>query len=260
MIVIIYSSKTMRNRSSPSNIQTPVFDDDARKIQLALSAKSISEIQTLMHVSKPLAVKTQQLIEDWLITKPHVSSAMDSFIGDIYSGLRSDDFSEDDRTYANQHLRLLSGLYGILKPLDSIAPYRFEMGYRLPFAPKSTMYEYWGDRIAQKLPAHEIIVNASSQEYIKAIEPFIDVSLLITPTFLSINPKTNAPAFVAVHAKIARGAFARWIILDRIESVSRFPEFLDLGYAYCEEMSSPNNPEYIAEKFKGLGLSQRLKG
>ncbi|MEI6481221.1 MAG: YaaA family protein [Candidatus Saccharibacteria bacterium] len=260
MIVIIHSSKTMRNRYSPSNSQTPVFDDDARKMQLALSAKSISEIQTIMHVSKPLAVKTQQLIEDWLNSNPHLSPAMDSFVGDIYSGLRSDDFSEKDRTYANQHLRLLSGLYGILKPLDSIAPYRFEMGYRLPFAPQSTMYDYWGDRIAQTLPAHEIIVNASSHEYIKVIEPFIDASRLITPTFLSNHPKTNTPTFVAVHAKIARGAFARWIVLDRIESVSRFPEFSDLGYVYSEEMSSPNSPVYIAKEFKGLGLSQRLKG
>lgn len=249
----------MRKRDSSGILSKPAFLADADKIQAALHHLSTDEITSLMHVSKPLALKAQQLIADWLICEPHVSPAMDSFIGDIYSGLRSDDFTDDDRTYANKHLRILSGLYGILKPLDSIAPYRFEMGYRLPVAPQSTMYEYWGDRIAKTLPSDELIINASSQEYIKVVEPFIEPSRIITPTFLTSHPTTHKPTFFAVHAKIARGAFARWIILERIESVGHFPDFSDLGYVYSQEMSTPINPVYIAKEFRGIGLSQRLK-
>lgn len=249
----------MRQRYDQTHKQNPLFLDEAITIQKALAEYSVPQIQTLMHISKPLAIKTKETITSWLAEKNHASPAIDSFIGDIYSGLRSDDFNEDDREYANSHLRILSGLYGILRPLDTIRPYRFEMGYRLPLALHSMMYEFWGTRIAQTLPQDELIVHASSQEYIKVIEPYIDEKRIIAPTFLTIHPDTLKPIFVAVHAKIARGAYARWIIKNRIESINDLPLFSDLGYQYDSTLSSPSKPVYIAVEFKGLGLSQRLK-
>lgn len=249
----------MRLRGDPSLKQRPLFIDEAFSIQHALAEYSVPQIQTLMHISEPLAVKTKTTIESWLSNTTPASPAIDSFIGDIYSGLRSDDFNNEDREYANSHLRILSGLYGILRPLDAIHPYRFEMGYRLPLAPHTSMYEFWGNRIAQSLPQNELIVHASSQEYIKVVEPYIDEKRIITPKFLTVHPAKQMPLFVAVHAKIARGAYARWIIKNRIESINDLPLFSDLGYQYDSTQSSPTKPVYIAVEFKGIGLSQRLK-
>ena len=109
MIVLIHSSKTMRQRDNTTPRQNPLFASDAIAIQQALAEYSVPQIQTLMHISKPLAIKTVETIRSWLAEKYHASPTIDSFIGDIYSGLRSDDFNEDDREYANSHLRILSG-------------------------------------------------------------------------------------------------------------------------------------------------------
>jgi cytoplasmic iron level regulating protein YaaA (DUF328/UPF0246 family) len=257
LVILLHSSKTMRNTDGPSGLKEPVFLEEASELANYLKKLSPSELETAMHISKALAEKTKTTIEDW---RPEgQTAAIDSFIGDIYSGLRAQEFSASDREYADRTLWILSGLYGFLRPNDAICPYRLEMGYRFADPRFRTLYGYWGKKIAEQLPEQGTIVNVSSVEYTKAVLPFVDPTRVMTPNFLTIDPKTGTPKFTAVHAKIARGAFARWLITSRITDPARFHEFSDLGYTYDESLSTPQTPAFVCQTFEGLGLSIRLQ-
>ena len=220
---------------------------------------SIEEIEKVMHVSYNLATKTKTVVGEWQSGSKGQTLALDSFIGDIYSGLRAQELSKSDRDYADTTLWILSGLYGVLKPYDGVQPYRVEMGYKFPDQKFGNLYTFWGSKIARQLPAQGIIVNVSSVEYTKAVLPFIDENRVTTPHFLTVNPKTGEPGFTVVHAKIARGAFARWLITSRITDPARFGEFNDLGYSFNASLSTLQTPTFICKDFGGLGLSIRLK-
>jgi cytoplasmic iron level regulating protein YaaA (DUF328/UPF0246 family) len=256
LAILLHSSKTMRSSPS-SSLRQPVLIKETAELADYLRTLSPSELETSMHVSKSLAEKTKTTIESW---QPEgKTAAIDSFIGDIYSGLRAQEFLASDREYADRTLWILSGLYGFLRPNDAICPYRLEMGYRFADPRFRTLYGYWGKKIAEQLPEQGTIVNVSSVEYTKAVLPFVDSARVITPNFLTIDPKTGTPKFTAVHAKIARGAFARWLIASRITDPARFHEFSDLGYTYDKSLSMPQAPTFVCQTFEGLGLSIRLQ-
>jgi len=153
---------------------------------------------------------------------------------------------------------ILSGLYGILRPYDGIHPYRLESAYTFPDAPYASIYAYWGDRLAKTLEGIDEIINVTSVEYEKLILPYLKDVSIVTPKFMTIMPGSDTPKFVAVHAKIARGAFARWVIMRGIDSIENLHDFNDLGYEYDENLSTPQQPVFICRDFKGIGLSQRL--
>lgn len=239
-------------------ITKPIFLDKATVLHEWISSRTSDEVIRIMKISEKLEHLTRRKIIAWS-TKPTLqSAAIDSFIGDIYSGLRAKEFSDNDRSYAQEHLRILSGLYGILRPLDGVMPYRLEMGYKTPGLHYKNLYDFWGDAIAKTLPSNEVIVNVSSDEYTKAVLPYIKNSNIITPQFLTKNTQSQKPVFVAVHAKIARGAFAKWLIQTQASDPINLPAFNDLGYSYQAEMSSETIPVYICNEFEGLGLSVRL--
>ncbi|HSD56061.1 MAG TPA: YaaA family protein [Candidatus Saccharimonadales bacterium] len=260
MIILLHSSKTMKTpHNLDGKVQRPEFEAKAAQLGDYLKTLSSQQIAKHMQVSNSLAGKTKETIETWSTERPKLSRAIDSFVGDIYSGLQASTLDSSDRTFANNTLRILSGLYGILKPLDAICPYRLEMGYRLPDEPYKNLYAFWGNNIAKTLPHAGKVVNLAAVEYAKAVTPFIDASRIITPRFLSVHPKTKEPTFVVVHAKIARGAFAHWLIKARATDSTDMTAFTDLGYAYDDKLSSPNEPVFVCQEFGGLGLSVRLK-
>lgn len=260
MITLLHSSKTMRT-ISPANepLSTPVLLDRAAKLNTALAQLSVNEIKKLMKVSEKIALETKQKIEAWNIEQQQQTPAMDSFVGDIYSGLRSLSLTPNQRRYAQDHLRILSGLYGILRPLDGIMPYRLEMGYKSPHSESNNLYEFWGDSIARTLAKNTPILNLTSNEYAKAALPHLHTNRVITPRFLTVNKKTNIPTFVVVHAKIARGAMARWTIITQVSTESELQKFNDLGYSYSNRLSVELQPVFVCQEFKGIGLSQRLQ-
>ena len=217
------------------------------------------DVGSVMKISSKLATTTHELIASWTDEPTCQRAAIDSFLGDIYSGLQVLEWSNKDLEYANQHLRILSGLYGILRPQDGIYPYRLEMGYRLPDPKFKNLYSYWGASVAQTLPEDSTIINLAAVEYSRLVTPYVDERKVITPSFLTISPKTNEPTFVVVHAKIARGAFAGWLIRNQIDSPSQLQNFEELGYAYSKGLSTPNAPVFICKSFGGIGLSVRLK-
>lgn len=256
MIILLHSSKTMRNVGKEGHsLRQPALLDQAAKIDAYLKTLSEPQLVKTMHISKGLAEKTHRLIAEWTTEPTKQSLAIDSFVGDIYRGFRASELSETDRDYADKHLYILSGLYGCIRPYDGIMPYRLEMMYKLPKTEFNNLYTFWGRAIANCLPKEELIVNVSSVEYAKAVLPYIDAERVISPEFLTIDPKTKQPTFFAVHAKVARGAFARWMIQKRIETVEDIKKFDDLNYRYDPALSTPYKPTFICKTFGGLGLT-----
>jgi cytoplasmic iron level regulating protein YaaA (DUF328/UPF0246 family) len=264
MIILIHTSKTMRPAGSnnKSVLTQPVLIAKARVLANNLKNLSQEDIEKMMKISPKLATTTKNLILSWNNNPSCQRPAIDSFLGDIYSGLQVASLTEQDRLYAHQHVRILSGLYGVLRPLDGIYPYRFEMGYRLPRSDVANLYQFWGSTIADTLVKAEPIVDLTAVEYSKTITKYIEATRIVTPRFLTHTKKEGQrigdPVFVVVHAKIARGAFANWMIRNRIEDVKRLKDFAEIGYEYNEELSTDSVPVFICKDFKGLGLSVRL--
>ena len=238
--------------------QIPALHQQAEELAAYLSTLPPSQLQTAMNISAKVAATTHQLFADWQPRPTHSYAAIDAFLGDIYSGLQVRSLSQADRRYANDHLFILSGLYGVLRALDSIQAYRLEMGYRLPDAPYHSLYHFWGDRIARQLPANRTILNLSAVEYTRVVFPHLTKASIVTPRFLTISPKTGKPIFVTVHAKIARGAFAHWVITQRVEDTSRLTEFTELGYRFDSLLSTSDQPVFVCQTFGGIGMSVRL--
>lgn len=258
MIILLHSSKSMRATAVPTTLRAPQLLPQAAQLDSYLKTLTSTQLAKAMHISPPLAQKTHQLIADWTIAPAKQSLALDCFIGDIYSGLRANDLSPADRDYADQTLSILSGLYGVIRPYDAICPYRLEMGYKLPDPDFGSLYAFWGQAIADCLPKEGLIINASSVEYSRTVTPFAPPSRLITPEFLTLDSQSGQPVFQAVHAKIARGAFARWLITTRTKTREALPNFAELGYAYDVSRSAPDKPVFVCKTFGGKGLSIRL--
>ena len=256
LTILLHSSKTMVPVAPSYELTTPRFKQEADELTDYLQELTIDEYQKVMHISQPLAVR----VEDMYLSRLEapLSAAVETFRGDIYSGLRSLEWSDDEKAFAQKNLKILSGLYGVLKPYDAIQPYRLELGYRLPDSRYTDLYAYWSDLIAESLPADGPIINVTSNEYAKVVLPFLDASRLITPVFLTQKTPSSEPEFVVVHAKIARGAYARWLITRGIPTVDGLEKFNDLGYVFNGERSTPSQPVYVCQDFGGIGLSQRL--
>jgi cytoplasmic iron level regulating protein YaaA (DUF328/UPF0246 family) len=236
-----------------------VLLDRAEELIAYLRTLSVKQLSTVMTLSTPLAEKTREQFLAWSRDPGDQAPAAASFVGDIYSGLQVGSFTAADRSHAAKHLRILSGLYGILRPFDGIAPYRLEMGYRLPDPKYANLYRFWGTSIAEQLPASGRVVNLAANEYAKVVLSAIEPKRVVAPRFLTADPKSGEPKFVVVHAKVARGAFARWLITARVsddpEALSGFDE---LGYRFRPELSTPSEPSFVCTEFGGKGLSVRL--
>lgn len=246
-------------RDERVRLTRPLLLEKAQELGAYLKTLSPQQLAKAMKLSPGLAEKTHALIAAWTTEPEQQSLAIDSFIGDIYSGLHASDLPADDRDYANETLRILSGLYGLIRPYDGIFPYRLEMGYRLPDPAFANLYTFWGDSIAACLPAEGPVINLAAEEYSKTVTRFVDPARVWTPRFLTVNPKSGRPEFVVVHAKIARGAFARWLITERIQDVSALTQFAEIGYRFASDLSAAGSPTFVCETFQGKGLSIRLQ-
>jgi cytoplasmic iron level regulating protein YaaA (DUF328/UPF0246 family) len=257
--VLIHSSKTMRSSAAKARPTKPLLIDKTKPLAAYLQTLTMAQLQTVMNISEPLSRNVYDTLAAWNMEPDQQFLAVDSFVGDIYSGLRARTLPKGDRDYAQQTLRILSGLYGILRPYDGVCPYRLEMGYRLPGQSFANLYTYWGSDIAGTLPEEGVIVNLSAGEYTKAIMPYLDIARVVAPRFLTVNQKTGKPGQVIVHTKIARGAFARWLMISRITSLDEMVQFNDLNYRYDTALSTPAEPTFACKTFGGIGLSMRLQ-
>tara|TARA_B100000700_G_scaffold331784_1_gene468598 strand:- start:3793 stop:4566 length:774 start_codon:yes stop_codon:yes gene_type:complete len=212
---------------------------------------SISELKTLMKISDKLAETNSDRFKKWSIpfTKENAKQAILSFKGDTYVGLNAESFSKEDFKYAQDHFRILSGLYGILRPLDLIQPYRLEMGTKLENPNGSDLYDFWSDQIAKKLNntlkhhSAKVILNCASVEYFKSVDINTLEATIVSPVFKDV--KNGQAKIISFFAKKARGMMARFIIQNRIDKVDDIIKFNESGYTYDPKESNPNNPVFI---------------
>ena len=165
--------------------------------------------------------------------------ALFAFKGEVYRGFAADDMGTEEIDFAQEHLRILSGLYGVLRPLDLILPHRLEMGTRLPTDRGATLYDYWGRRLTETVlrdaGRDAVIVNLASKEYFKAVRDLGDSARVVTPVFK--EQRRDGPKVVGVHAKYQRGRMARYITYNRIDTPEALVEYDLDGYTYAPELS-----------------------
>lgn len=243
MLVVISPAKSLDMQPTDTAATQPQFQADA--VRLAKTAKNLTlgDLKKLMSISDDLARLNRDRFAvfaadpDAGTTKP----AALAFNGDTYQGLEAKTLSDDDLEWAQTHLGILSGLYGILRPLDAIQPYRLEMGSRLKTRRGVSLYDYWGDTIAKTLNAQakeigtEVLVNCASQEYFGAADRKALKLRVITPQFMEV--KDDKPRIVSFFAKRARGAMARFIIENRLTDPESIKEFSAGGYAFDPDLS-----------------------
>jgi cytoplasmic iron level regulating protein YaaA (DUF328/UPF0246 family) len=213
-----------------------------------LRKKSAAQISKLMHLSDALATLNAERYQTFTETfSPENSKqALLAFKGEVYAKMEADDFSAEDLEFAQQHLRILSGLYGLLKPLDLIQPYRLEMGTTLKTKKGANLYQYWGTKISKALNAAgegQTLVNLASQEYFKAV----DQKTLKMPV-ISIHfkeHKDNRYQVVGFFAKQARGLMARYAILNRITDPEQLKVFREEGYEFSAPLSTAQDWVFV---------------
>ena len=199
-----------------------------------------------MSISDKLADLNATRFHDWQpdFTPENARQAILAFKGDVYTGLQAETFSEDDFDFAQRHLRMLSGLYGVLRPLDLMQPYRLEMGIKLANANGKDLYQFWGEVITEKLnqalkaQGDEVVVNLASDEYFKAVKPGKLRGKIIKPVFL--DGKNGKFKIISFYAKKARGLMSRYIIENRLTTAEQLTGFASEGYFFDPQSSGEN--------------------
>ncbi|MFD0859309.1 peroxide stress protein YaaA [Roseovarius aquimarinus] len=247
MLVTISPAKKLDMSPTDTAATVPGFAKDAKALAQVANGLSQDELAKLMHISADLAKLNAERFASFgeMESKP----AALAFAGDTYQGLEAGSLDADEMAWAQNHLRILSGLYGVLRPLDAIQPYRLEMGSKLKTERGKSLYDYWGDRIAEALNRHaadvgaEVLVNCASQEYFGAVDLNALKLRVITPVFL--EDKGGQPKIVSFYAKKARGAMARFIIQNRLRDPDALLEFDTGGYKHSPEHSEDGKPAFL---------------
>jgi cytoplasmic iron level regulating protein YaaA (DUF328/UPF0246 family) len=246
MIILLNSSKTLdfEQPARVSKHSVPEFSDDSEFLVDKLRRFSVSDFSELMGVSEKLAVLNVERYKNWKTSPPHsqAKQAIMAFKGDIYSAIDVDSYTIKEYDFTQKHLRILSGLYGILRPLDLIQPYRLEMATKLSTDRGKNLYHFWGIRINQYLNAllrrekSGILVNLASAEYFKAIKANQLDARVITPVFKEYRDSTYR--VVAIYAKKARGMMCDYIIRNHIRQPEKLQSFNLNGYRFSAKLSS----------------------
>lgn len=252
MKILLSPAKSI-NENAINIIDTtiPIFQKESSKIVNILKKKKSKDLQELMSVSQDIADLNVTRFKKWKKSNSEddkLIQAGTAFIGEVYRGLDIITLSKEEIIKANQKIRILSGLYGILKPSDLIYPYRLEMGTRFsPEEEQSNLYQYWNDKVAKaitkELSKGEIIVNLASHEYFKVIGQNKMKNRIITPIFKEF--KNGKFSIVMMYAKHARGAMARFLIQNELNDINELKLYNVDGYAYDENQSSENEWVFI---------------
>lgn len=246
MIVLLNSSKTLDFDPTVgiSKHTIPEFLKESALLVEKLRKLSASEISKLMGVSKKLAKLNVARYADWqtAATPANAKQALFAFKGDIYSGIETENYKSRDFDFAQKHVRILSGLYGILRPLSLIQPYRLEMAAKLPTTEGRNLYSFWGNRITASLKAllkqekSGVIVNLCSAEYFRAVQSNDLEATIITPAFKEFRHGTYR--FVTIYGKKARGLMCNYIIQNKLVRIEDLKSFDSEGYQYNKKISS----------------------
>lgn len=259
MLILLSPAKTLDFESAPPKVKTtePDFLSDSSKIIEAVRKATPSKIRELMSISDKLAELNHERFQQWTATPSSEDSrpAVYAFQGDVYQGLQAGSWKAAQRTYAQKHLRILSGLYGLLRPLDSMLPYRLEMGTKLKTKTAANLYEFWGEQLADAIneavqkSRSEAIVNLASQEYFKAAKAKKLTAPIVSPVFKDLS--NGKHKVISFFAKKARGMMADWIIRNKVKHPEGLSQFAVGGYEWQQTESTETAPVFF-----GPGASQ----
>jgi len=245
LIVLSPAKKLDYDTPAPTADHTlPELLEHSQPLIDILRGFSVEEIAGLMKLSDKLARLNHERYQAWTtdITPENAKQALFAFKGDVYTGLNADQFEHDDIAFAQDHLRILSGLYGVLRPLDLMLPYRLEMGTALANPRGRNLYDYWGEIITDRLNAalavqgDDVLVNLASNEYFKAVRPKKLAGRIITPQFKE-RRDDGSYRMIGIYAKKARGLMSRYAIVNRLQDVEALKDFDYAGYAFDPALS-----------------------
>lgn len=246
MIIVLSPAKSLDYQTPPTlaEYSRPDLLDQSQQLIDGLRELSPAQLASLMKISDPLAVLNVNRYAEWArpFTPANAKQAVLAFNGDVYDGLAAPTLSAADLHFAQAHLRILSGLYGLLRPLDLMQAYRLEMGTRLANPRGRDLYAFWGDRVTDALrcalhdAGAKVLVNLASQEYFKAVRP----RKLSIPVIQPVFEDWSGGKFrvVSFYAKRARGLMARFAIVNRLTDAAGLQDFAVDGYAYAADASS----------------------
>ncbi|MGE0622160.1 MAG: peroxide stress protein YaaA [Pseudomonadales bacterium] len=256
MLAVISPAKRLDFTSDATTAKhsLPAFLKESKQLIDVLRARSPKDIAKLMGLSAKLADLNYQRYGDWQtpFTTDNARQAALAFSGDVYQGLDARTLTDRDWTWAQKHLRILSGLYGLLKPLDLIQPYRLEMGTRLGNPRGEDLYAFWGAKLTKALndavaeQRQPIVVNLASNEYWEAVDTAALNARVITPVFKDL--KNGRYKFLSFYAKKARGLMARYLIDHRVSTLKALQDFDVAGYYFCEAQSRGDNWVFLRDK------------
>jgi len=256
MIALISPAKSLDFETHYSFAATQVrFPKESLALVKEMQTKTAEDIQALMSVSENIAklnVERYYSFAETYIKDKNAKHALFAFNGDVYQGLEASSLSANDIDYAQSHLRILSGLYGLLRPLDLIQPYRLEMGTKLAFEQYKNLYDFWGSKITAlineeiKEGKHRFLVNLASNEYVKSVKkkelhvPMLDLDFK--------DYKNGQYKTISFFAKKARGMMTRFFIQNQCQSIKELQEFNESGYAFSKENSTDNKLVFLRKQ------------
>lgn len=255
MLMVISPAKTLDYETPPATARftQPEYLEHSSLLIEQLRELTPAQIGSLMSLSDKLAGLNAVRFGSWTpdFTPHNAKQALLAFKGDVYTGLNAEDFSEADFDHAQQHLRMLSGLYGLLRPLDLMQPYRLEMGTKLANPRGKNLYEFWAERISgylnQALAAQgdNILLNLASNEYFSAVKLKALNARVINTEFKDL--KNGQYKIISFYAKKARGMMARYVIKERLCNPDALKDFSSQGYAYSIAQSTPDNLVFLRD-------------
>lgn len=255
MLMLISPAKTLDFATPHHRIRAtePAHLDASAELVEVLRERSAEDLEHLMRISPALGELNARRFQQWHrpFTAANARPALFAFKGEVYQGLRAATLSAPDIRWAQRHLRILSGLYGLLRPLDLIQPYRLEMGTRLQFAGHRNLYDFWGDRLTDAINAElaglrrPVLLNLASREYFGAIDPERVAARIVTPSFK--ERRNGRYQFLSMFGKRARGLMARYVIDHRISSLDALREFQTDGYRYAEDLSDGDEWVFVRD-------------
>ncbi len=255
MLILLSPAKSLDYESKPAtkkHSEPRLLDRSAELVDI-LAPMGPRDLRDLMDISSDLAEENAARFQDWErpFTTKNSRAAVLAFNGDVYRGLDAPaSFGERDYTHAQKTIRILSGLYGVLRPLDLMQPYRLEMGTKLKNPAGRDLYAYWGNQITDVLnedlaasPGAFAVVNLASNEYFGAVRPDRLDGTLVSPVFLDAKSDED-PKIKAFFAKQARGAMAGWMVRERVTTMKGLKDFTGMGYSFDKDRSTRSSPTF----------------
>ncbi len=253
MIILLSPSKSLKKSKSPAGVNPtlPAFIDKSAALVKVLQKYSPENLMELMGVSRSIATLNVERFAVWSkqFTEENSHPAILFFSGDVYSGLKASDFTASELGYAQEHIRVLSGLYGLLRPLDLMQPYRLEMGTDIGLGKSKNLYQYWDESVVTELnstldkTADRVVVNLASQEYFKAVNTAKLNGRVVNIEFREMRP--DGLKIIAIYAKKARGLMSRFAVKNGVKDVEQLKHFDLEGYAYSENNSTPDKWVFV---------------